>query len=129
MAKTFTGYTTRCFLYTFAALLTGMPGLPVTGKATGPIAAQQTVYAAEGLSDGWKAEFEDICSKTSDPMSLSRDELKHLVLRCDTLKPRIETLDDTEKRVYLRKLKLCRDLYYFVLESKENGDGSQQPHK
>ena len=61
-----------------------------------------------------------MCSKTTDAMSLSIDELKSLIQRCDTLEPKIEKLDDTRRKVYLRRLKQCRGLYAYVLESKNN---------
>jgi hypothetical protein len=73
---------------------------------------------AEAQND-WKNEFEDICSKTQDPMALTADELRLLVGRCDALRPRIEKLDETQKKVYLKRLQMCRDLFAFVLESKE----------
>lgn len=71
----------------------------------------------------WKAEFEDICSKTQDAMALGADELRSLVARCDKLKPKVEALGETERKVYLRRLQSCRDLYAFVLESMERGAG------
>jgi len=70
--------------------------------------------------EGWLKEFEDICAKTQDAMVLSTDELKGLIARCDTLKPLIEKLPETQKKVYLKRLQGCRDLYVFVLESKRN---------
>ncbi len=81
------------------------------------------VLPDEGVAyaqDTWKDEFDDVCSKTQDAMGLTPDELKALVKKCDELKPRIEKLSGAQKRVYLRRLKMCRDLYVFVLESKEN---------
>ena len=69
--------------------------------------------------DDWKKEFEDICSRTDDAMSFSREELKSLIARCDRLKTVIEQLDESARKVYLRRLQLCRDLLVFVLESKE----------
>ncbi len=74
--------------------------------------------AAASAQDDWKKEFEDVCSKTQDSMSFTLDELKSLVNRCDALKPRIEKLDETQKKVYLKRLQLCRDLLVFVIESK-----------
>ena len=74
--------------------------------------------AAASAQDDWKKEFEDICSKTQDSMSFTADELKSLVGRCDALRPRIEKLDETQKKVYLKRLQMCRDLLAFVLESK-----------
>jgi len=69
--------------------------------------------------DDWKKEFEDICSRTDDAMILTKDELRILIERCDRLKPFVEQLSETERKVYLRRLQMCRDLYVFVLESKE----------
>ncbi len=74
--------------------------------------------AAYALED-WKAEFEDVCSKTQDAMTFNVDELKSLIARCDKLKPIIDGLGETERKVYGRRLQLCRDLLVFVLESKE----------
>jgi len=70
--------------------------------------------------EGWLKEFEDICAKTQDAMVLSTDELKGLIARCDALKPLMEKLPESQKKVYLKRLQVCRDLYVFVLESKRN---------
>jgi hypothetical protein len=69
--------------------------------------------------EDWRKEFEDVCSKTQDAMVIPSDELKNLVNRCDKLKPRIEKLDESQRKVYLKRLQLCRDLYFFVMESRE----------
>jgi hypothetical protein len=53
-------------------------------------------------------------------MSYSAEELRGLVERCDALRPRLEKLQGPQRKVYLRRLKMCRDLYAFVLEQKEN---------
>lgn len=73
---------------------------------------------AAAAQDDWKNEFEDICSKTQDSMSLTADDLRSLVGRCDALKPRIEKLDETQRKIYLKRLQMCRDLLAYVLESK-----------
>jgi hypothetical protein len=70
--------------------------------------------------DDWKTEFDVVCAKTQDPMALSTDELRTLIGRCDKLRPLIDKLDDTQRKVYLRRLQMCKDLYSFVLDSKEN---------
>jgi hypothetical protein len=69
--------------------------------------------------EDWKGEFETVCSKTQDAMTFSVDELKDLIARCDKLKPLIEKLEESPKKVYRRRLHLCKDLFVFVLESKE----------
>jgi hypothetical protein len=67
----------------------------------------------------WKDEFDDICGKTTDAMKLSPEELKGLIERCHKLKVVIEQLEETQKKVYLKRLSLCQDLFVFVLQSKE----------
>jgi len=69
--------------------------------------------------EDWKKEFDDICSKTQDAMAFSPGELRSLVERCNRLRPLIEKLDETRRKVYLKRLQMCRDLFSFVLESKE----------
>lgn len=73
------------------------------------------------VASDWKKEFEEICAKTQDAMALPMDELKALVSRCDRLKPQIEKLDESQRKVYSRRLQVCRDLYQFVVESREKG--------
>jgi hypothetical protein len=69
--------------------------------------------------EDWKKEFDDVCSKTQDAMVLTSDELRSLVDRCDKLKPLVEKLDESQRKVYTKRLRSCRDLYFFVLESRE----------
>jgi hypothetical protein len=76
---------------------------------------------AIAASPDWKKEFEEVCAKTQDAMALPVEELKSLVSRCDKLKPQIEKLDETQRKVYSRRLQVCRDLYQFVIESREKG--------
>jgi hypothetical protein len=82
------------------------------------ISAQCELRSAYAQDD-WKKEFEEICSRTDDAMSFTREELKSIITRCDSLKAVIEKLDESTRKVYLRRLQLCRDLFAFVLESKE----------
>lgn len=73
---------------------------------------------AEEAREGWQGEFEEVCSRTLDAMSLSEEELQGLIARCDALMPIIERLDETRKKVYGKRLRMCRDLYAFTLEAK-----------
>ncbi|TAN39538.1 MAG: hypothetical protein EPN25_11135 [Nitrospirae bacterium] len=70
-------------------------------------------------AEDWRGEFDDICKKTNDAMSLSKEELRQLVARCDKLKAVIGTLEETEKKVFLKRLRLCQELFVYVLDSKE----------
>ena len=69
--------------------------------------------------EGWKAEYEAVCSKTDIAISLSGEELKTLIARCDQLRKKIEAEEESTRKVYLRRLQMCRDLFKYVLENKE----------
>ncbi len=77
-------------------------------------------FAPPAYSLDWQTEFDEVCSKTNDAASLSAAEVKTLIDRCDSLKPVIEKLDESTKKVYLKRLQMCRDMLVFTLESKEN---------
>jgi len=80
-----------------------------------PIGLSGVVYAQET----WKTEFDDICGKTDNSGELTSEEIKNLINRCDKLKGRIEKLDETQRKVYLKRLQMCRDLFVFMLDTKE----------
>lgn len=67
----------------------------------------------------WQQEFMDICSKTDGAMSLLKDELKTLLQRGDKLRPVVDSLEETPRKIYLKRLQKCMNLYSFVLESKD----------
>ena len=71
----------------------------------------------------WKEEFAAVCSKTQNAMTLSVAELKDLIDRCDKLEERLDELDGMQggsaRKVYTKRLKMCRNLYKFTLEYKE----------
>jgi hypothetical protein len=102
------------FLVLLLAVMTVVSlGTQWTGKNS--LTGAGIVFAQED----WKGDFETVCSKTQDAMTFSVDELKDLIVKCNKLKPLIEKLDESQKKVYLRRLQLCKDLFVFVLESKE----------
>ncbi len=75
----------------------------------------EMAYAQEA----WKTEFEDLCSRTDNAEALARDELRGIVERCDKLKPVIEKLDESARKVYLKRLSMCRDFFVYMLELKD----------
>ena len=84
---------------------------------SGGIGALSLVRPAQA-EESWKQEFEEVCGKTEDSMGMTADELKTLMARCDKLKPLIEAQEETTRKVYLRRLQMCRDLLAYVLEVK-----------
>jgi len=85
------------------------------------LALSQTAQGEEP----WQASFEQTCSRTSEAMTLSVDELKTLVGRCDALQKIIETQQDSVRKVYLKRLQLCRNLYTYMLDYKTNQQSSK----
>ncbi len=75
--------------------------------------------SASPAQEEWKAEFDAVCSKTDAGITLSPDELKELIAGCDRLKPKIESQEESTRKVYLRRLRMCRELYKYLLETKE----------
>ena len=96
-------------------MLAFLVSVPVPEAATGPMTV------ATPAEDGWKRELEAICSRTDDAMEMPTGELRSLVGRCDSLKPQVEALEPSARKVFLRRLQLCRDLFVYVLESREKG--------
>ena len=98
-------------------LLVGVVGVCGMHAVAGP---QSSAAPTEPVKETWQKEFDDVCSKTQDAMTFSQEELTDLIRRCDALLPRIEKLDETRRKVYLGRLRMCRGLYAYVLDSKRN---------
>jgi hypothetical protein len=89
--------------------------------AAGPTGPGALRLAAARADEDWFAEFEAVCARTQDAMTISDDELRSLVARCDRLRPKLEGLDPSRRKVWSRRLQQCRDLYQFVLDSRAKG--------
>jgi hypothetical protein len=74
------------------------------------------VVTAAGEPAAWRQEFDAVCGRTLDAEGMTEQELASLVDRCDLLRPSIEHLEETERKVFLRRLQLCCDLYRFMLD-------------
>ena len=83
---------------------------------TGPLPFGPSASLAQ---EEWRAEFDAVCSKTDVAMTLLVEELKELIKHCDELKPRIEAEEESTRRVYLRRLQVCRNFLEYVLDSKQ----------
>ncbi len=87
----------------------------------GGAAFTAAVPAVARAEEGWVAEFEATCARTQDAMALSSEELRALIVRCDALSPGLAKLDESRRKVYAKRLQQCRDLYDFVLKSRQPG--------
>jgi len=98
-------------------LVLGLVGLCSVRAMGGP---QSSAAQANPAQDTWRKEFNEVCSKTQAAMTFSQEELTDLILRCDALLPQIEKLDESQKKVYMGRLRMCRGLYAYVLDAKRN---------
>jgi len=77
---------------------------------------------APSAAGNWKDSFNDICSKTQASDTLSIKELSSLIEQSDKLMPEIQASDDPSKKIYVQRLKKCRALFEFMIESKKGAE-------
>ncbi len=77
-----------------------------------------TVSAASA-QESWKPSFEEICSKVQSTDNLSTAELAALIGKADKLLPVIQASDSPSKKVYILRLKKCRSLFEFIIDTKK----------
>ena len=53
----------------------------------------------------------------------SREESRGLIARCGKPKPQIEAEEESTRKVYLPRFKMCREMYNYALENKTRNDG------
>lgn len=70
-------------------------------------------------AEPWRVEFDLACEKTTDAMTLSIAELDLLIETCARLEKIIDLQDETVRKVYLRRLQMCRNMYVFARDAKQ----------
>ncbi len=80
-----------------------------------------TAVAAVSAEERWKAAFDEICGKVQNADSLSNQEIAALIEKADKLMPEIQRSEDPAKKVFLQRLKKCRNMYDFMLETRQSG--------
>lgn len=81
------------------------------------ITAAAVAYAAE--QGGWKADFDRLCGVTDMATTFSVDELRSLIDDCDRLVETLNKVNPPKKKLYVFRLKKCRNLFAFVLDTKQ----------
>jgi hypothetical protein len=104
--------------------MTTLPGKLRAFSLTGLVCLWLFQSVAWG-DETWRSDFDDICSKTDQAMTLTLPELTLLVERCGALQKVIETQEESVRKVYLKRLQMCRNLYAYMVEFKKN----EQPSK
>jgi len=77
---------------------------------------------ANAGEDAWRTEFDALCGQSENSMNMTVVELKGALGRCDALKEQIEKLEATPRKVYLRRLQMCRNLLEYMLDSRLKGE-------
>jgi DNA-directed RNA polymerase subunit E'/Rpb7 len=88
----------------------------LSGFFAQPASIRNCAYAAD---ESWKSDFEKVCGQTDNAADLTIEELKKTLEKCDALKSRIEALEPTPRKIYLKRLQMCRNLFQFMLDSRE----------
>ena len=76
--------------------------------------------AVASAAETWKGTFEEICSKVDASQTMSIKELETLIVQADKLQPEIQKSEDPAKKIYLKRLKNCRSIFEFSIDSKKN---------
>lgn len=79
-------------------------------------------------AQSWTEDFDSICGQAEDADSLPTAKLKELVTESDKLLEVIEAGNDPRKKVYVFRLRKCRNLFVYVIDLRESagGTGSKQ---
>lgn len=89
----------------------------------------RVAHVADAISEptppAWGSEFEALCARTPEVMSLSREALQQLVAECDRMQPLVEALPESPRKVYRKRLELTRKLLLFALEAKTQPPATQ----
>lgn len=73
--------------------------------------------------DNWREEFDRICIQTNTATTLSADQLSRLIADSNRLLEVMETLDHPHKKVFVLRLKNCREFFKFALEVRNTDPG------
>jgi hypothetical protein len=76
--------------------------------------------------DNWREEFDRICVHTNVATSLSGEQLNQLIEDSNRLLDILDTLDHPHKKVFILRLRNCREFFKFALEVQkaDSPDGS-----
>lgn len=75
---------------------------------------------AHAVESGWRTEFDALCGQSDSFMNMTVAELRRGLERCDALKAEVEKLEATPRKIYLKRLQLCRNLLVYMLERRLN---------
>jgi hypothetical protein len=96
----------------------------LTGAAVVIFVMLSLMIPSLALTSDWKDEVEDICSRTGVADSYSIEELQALIDRSNKLLKKIKASDNRRKKMFIMRLKKCRNFFAFTIDVKQ-GEKSQ----
>lgn len=75
------------------------------------------IRAAE---DSWRESFDKICIHTANAENLDKEALSKLIAESDTLYKTIESSSDPKRKLYLTRLRQCRNFFVFMQDIPKN---------
>jgi len=75
----------------------------------------------------WREEFTRICAMTDVADTLSREDLQALIDDSEELLSTLEDLSAPEVKVYIFRLKMCRDLFVYTLKLLDSEAPAESP--
>ena len=88
-----------------------------------------TVAGGAAGADDWRAEFNDVCAKTTEAMNLPREELLLLIAKCERVEKALESQDETVRKLYLKRVQMCLGLFRYVADTTASGRNTPPPAK
>ncbi len=75
------------------------------------------VCAVAGMD--WREGFDRVCTITAESENLTIDQLNELITESDELLIQIKASEDPKKKLYLIRLKKCRNFLIFMRDFKQ----------
>ena len=107
-----------------AVLIIALAGvfLHTTGICALAIDVREPVEEIGNQPAPWKQEFERLCAQTQIAASLSAEQLRKLIADSDELLERLGHVEDPQAKVYIFRLRNCREFFAYALDLQERGE-------
>jgi len=93
--------------------------LGISSPLAGLCDPQDEIAVVEESS--WKKEFERLCAETEIATTLPNQKIRDLIRDSDILLEKLESLQGSQTKVYVFRLKKCKMFFEFALQLNETG--------
>jgi hypothetical protein len=73
-------------------------------------------FSSFAAAQAWIEDFDKICAQADIADTLPTETLQELAVESDRLLAVIEASDDPRKKVYIFRLKKCRNLFAYIMD-------------